>query len=129
MTKTEYVVNDKISPLKVYATASGDVEYQWYSSTPRTRRGPHFEGHESRVYAFKRNRELYYYCIATTENRGTNTKNPKAHVVVYNYASYDFSWDVGEIPDLPNDMADKFNGNTSKDSIMIRRLQMKIFFR
>lgn len=115
--KIEYIVNDEINPLKVYATASGDVEYQWYSSNSQNEEGTAIEGATKAEYTPSNETasDLYYYCIATNTEKTeeqNNAKSEKAHVVVYNTPVVEFSWDVGEIPDLPNDMEDKFNGNT-----------------
>ena len=115
--KDEYVVGDKITPLKVFATASGEVEYQWYSAVSADGDGVAIEGAVKAEYTPSNEvaNDAVYYCIATNKSESGEASvatSEKKQVIVYDNPITDFSWDVGTIPDLPTDKADKFGGNT-----------------
>ena len=115
--KDEYVVGDKITPLKVFATASGEVEYQWYSAVSADGDGAAIEGAVKAEYTPSNEvaSDAVYYCIATNKSESGEASvatSEKKQVIVYDNPITDFSWDVGTIPDLPTDKADKFGGNT-----------------
>ena len=111
----EYIVGDGsayVKPLRVFANANGTVTYQWYSNTRNsTEGGIPIAGETGTTYspATDTAGERYYYCVAS--NGDSKTPSDFAHVIVYKYPIYSISWSM-EIPDLPQDKTDLFEGNT-----------------
>ena len=113
----EYVQGEHetyLKPLTVLADANGTVSYQWYyNTTDSTENGKKIDGETNRSYtpsvAANAIGDRYYYCVAS--NGESSTPSTTVHVIVYEYPIVSLEWDM-DIPDLPEEKADLFDGHT-----------------
>lgn len=122
-TLSEYIVNDTkyyVKTLHAFATASGEVTYQWYSNTQNsTENGTPIEGATGSSFlpSTEVAGEFYYYCVATNTDSKVEESSDKtvtsniAHVIVYEKPNPSLTWNM-DIPNLPTDKSQLFGEHT-----------------
>ncbi len=82
-----YIIGDTAKPISVVATASGDVNYQWYKNTENSNSGGTLiPGAEQTSYtpSAEESGTFYYYCVVTNKDvEGAAASSVPAQIIVY----------------------------------------------
>jgi len=97
-----YIQNDNAAALEIYASAGGNLQYQWYKNEENNSdNGTPIEGANAVRYVptTESAGTAYYYCVATNTDTGKSTASELVSVLVEAEPTPIVDWDV-EVPEV-----------------------------